>query len=480
MNDPDGSLSIIIAGASGDLARKKLLPALFALYCQNLLPEHFRVFGFARSRFTREEFRQHTARHLTCRYAPGDHCAERMREFLARCFYVRGRYDSAGSFLDLFQTMQKAETTREPNRLFYLAIPPSLYLGAARAIGAAGLVNCSRARPWSRVVLEKPFGEDRASSDLLAREMAQVFSEHQTYRIDHYLGKELVQNLMVLRFANRVFEPLWNRSHIASARITWKEDAGVEKRGGYFDQYGIIRDVIQNHLTQILALAAMEQPQGPGANHIREAKIRVLRAIPPLEKEDAVLGQYQRGNGRPAYTEEESVPRGSLTPTFAAAVLRVGTDRWRGVPFIISAGKALDTRENQLVLRFREVPGSFFGGSKRLPPNELVIQVQPDEAIRLKIISKVPGLRLDWAEEQLNLRYSEAFPRNIPDAYERLLLDVIQGDKSLFPGADELAAAWDIFTPLLRQIEAEKTRPLPYPFGSPGPAIRSLIRKSES
>jgi len=470
-----GPLCITVIGASGDLARKKIFPALFALYCQELLPEEFRVFGFARSPMDDAGFRELITRHLTCRYTPGESvCAERMRTFLERCFYVPGQYDSPDAFLDLYARSREVMPAGNVNRLFYMATPPSVFLDVARALGAAGLVHCGISKPWSRVVIEKPFGRDRGSSDELVLEMGKVFREAQTFRIDHYLGKEVVQNLMVLRFANRVFEPVWNREYIDSVQISWKEDLSVEGRGGYFDQYGIVRDVMQNHLLQILALVAMEPASQLDAGHICNEKIRVLRGIAPLAIEDIVLGQYSRGEwkGRQekGYLEDEQVPAGSITPTFAAALLRVDNDRWRGVPFLIRAGKGLETRETEIRLRFKPVDTTLFAG---LPPgasNELVIRVQPDESIRLHVMTKVPGMGMKLKRTELNLSYQDAFDELIPDAYESLLVDVIRGDKSLFIRKDELAAAWNIFTPVLQALEAHGARPEAYVFGSRGTA----------
>ena len=476
MSEEPENLSVTVVGASGDLARKKVFPALFALYCQGFLPKQFAVFGFARTAMSHEEFRAKVAEKLTCRYVPGESCAQRTAEFLSHCYYQAGQYDSADSFLNLFQLMQDIEAQRPADRLFYLAIPPTIFLDVARSIGSAGLVFCGQRRPWSRVVIEKPFGRDRQSSDSLARELGKVFTEEQTFRMDHYLGKEVIQNLLVLRFANLVFEPFWNRRYIKSVAISWSEQQGVEGRGGYFDEYGIIRDVMQNHLLQILSLVAMEPPQRFDASEIRGQKVRVLRQVPPLKPEDIVVGQYTRasrgGLVLPAYVEEETVPPDSRTATFAAAALRVQSDRWEGVPFLIRAGKALDTQMTEIRIRFREVTGNMFCGTNNGCPdaNELVIRVQPDEAIMLRIVNKVPGLKMKLEARELDLRYKSAFSQIIPDAYESLLLDVMQGEKSLFIRGDELAAAWDIFTPALHDMDARRPRPEPYEFGSGGPA----------
>jgi glucose-6-phosphate 1-dehydrogenase len=473
-------LSIIVIGASGDLARKKIFPALFALYCQGFLPEHFHVFGFARSSMSDEDFRNHIMEHLTCRYAPGESCARYMAEFLARSAYVSGLYDSPEALLSLYERMRPLEGAGHANRMFYMAIPPFLFLNVARALGGAGLVECDGGPGWSRAVIEKPFGSDRATSDDLVVNMGKVFAEDQTFRIDHYLGKEIVQDLLILRFANSVFARLWNRDCIDSVRIEWKENIGVGDRGGYFNVYGIVRDVMQNHLVQILSLIAMEPPARFDEQGIRDEKVRVLRAVKPVRLENMVLGQYRaatyNGVACPSYRDEQGIPRDSRTPTFAAAVFEVDNARWKGVPFYVSAGKGLDERITEIRIRFRRAPDETpidFGGT--LAQNELVIRVQPDEEIRLKIVNKVPGLEMKLGETALDLRYASAFQALIPDAYECLLLDVIQGDRSLFIRSDVLAAAWDIFTPVLHEIEKRGIVPEPYDFGSCGPAQATAL-----
>jgi len=481
MSKPSGNLSFIVVGASGDLARKKVFPALFALYCQGYLPQGFSAFGFARSKLSVAEFRHRIMENLTCRYTPGESCAQYMEEFLARCHYTSGEYASSDSFLDLFTTMREMEASRSANRFYYLAIPPSLFLDVVHALGDAGLVSCTEDMPWSRVVIEKPFGRDRRSSDALTEAISKVFVEDQIYRIDHYLGKEVIQNLLVLRFANTVFQPLWNRDFIHSVRILWKEDLGLEGRGGYFDQYGIIRDVMQNHLLQILALIAMEPPSRLEAANIAREKVNVLRSIAPLTLDNLVIGQYgasvRAGRHLPAYVDDETVADDSITPTYAAARLVIDNPRWQGVPFLIEAGKGLNARMTEIRIRFRDVPGNMFCQQNRCPEaNELVVRVQPDEAIHLSIVGKVPGMGITLQPTSLNMLYTAAFAEQIPDAYESLLLDAISGDKSLFIRNDELQAAWDVFTPALHEIESRNLVPEPYAFGSTGPtAAKSLL-----
>jgi glucose-6-phosphate 1-dehydrogenase len=480
MNIPSSSIAVI--GASGDLSRKKVFPALFALYCQKLLPKDFHIVGFSRSRMDGEAFRESIARNLTCRYTPEESCAEKMDRFLARCFYLSGDYDSRDSFEELGKLLTGLEKGIPTNRLFYMAIPPFLFLGVSHALKEAGLVSPPNSHPGSRAVIEKPFGTDRSSSDDLVRAMGEVFSEDQIFRIDHYLGKEVIQNLLILRFANLIFDPIWTRESIDNVQISWMEDLGTEGRAGYFDQYGIVRDVMQNHLLQMLALIAMEQPVSLSPKDIRDEKVKVLRSVLPLRLEDMAFGQYTRGVYRggnfQGYLEEEGVPAGSRTPTFAAAALQIRNRRWDGVPFLMRAGKGLDRRLTEIRIQFRQVPGNLFAQKcGMLSRNELHIRVQPDEGIAFEIMNKVPGLEMKFKETQLDLRYHSSFEGTIPDAYECLLLDVLENDQSLFIREDELAAAWDVFTPALRQYDRGTLVPENYPFGSSGPS--SVIRLAE-
>ncbi len=469
------ALTICVVGASGHLARTKIFPALFALYCQGYLPDNFRVVGYARSSLSDEEFRKRVEEKLTCRYTPDAQCEDRMREFLDRCRYCRGQYDSAEDFRSMTAACSESNEGNLGNLVVYLAVPPHVFTMAARAMGEAGITSRDADDGWTRVVIEKPFGHDRASSDQLTRDMAEVLSEEQVYRIDHYLGKEVIQNLLVLRFANLIFEPIWNRHYIHNVEITWKEDLTIEGRGGYFDESGIIRDVMQNHLLQILALIGMEPPPHLEADHVQNAKVNALVSVPPPTIDDVVTGQYTgTTEGKreiPGYREDPSVPGDSVTPTYAAVALRIDNTRWDGVPFLVRAGKGLDGRMTEIRIRFREIPGAMFDQRDEAPePNELVIRVQPDAAIYFNITNKVPGVGMKLEQRMLDLQYKLAFDEKIPDAYEDLLLDVLRGDKSLFIRSDELAAAWDIFTPLLRELDGAGTAPHAYEFGARGPA----------
>ncbi|CAA3031246.1 glucose-6-phosphate 1-dehydrogenase, chloroplastic [Olea europaea subsp. europaea] len=473
VNNDQSSVSITVVGASGDLARKKIFPALFALYYEDCLPENFSIFGYARSKMTDAELRNMVSKTLTCRIDKRENCGEKMEQFLKRCFYHSGQYDSKEDFVELDKKLKELEAGRVSNRLFYLSIPPNIFIDAVRCAS----VSASSANGWTRVIVEKPFGRDSESSAALTRSLKQYLQEDQIFRIDHYLGKELVENLSVLRFSNLIFEPLWSRQYIRNVQFIFSEDFGTEGRGGYFDNYGIIRDIMQNHLLQILALFAMETPVSLDAEDIRNEKVKVLRSMRTLSMDDVVIGQYKShtkgGITYPAYTDDKTVPKDSLTPTFAGAALFIDNARWDGVPFLMKAGKALHDRRAEIRVQFRHVPGNLynrnFGTDLDRATNELVIRVQPDEAIYLKINNKVPGLGMRLDRSNLNLLYKARYSKEIPDAYERLLLDAIEGERRLFIRSDELDAAWALFTPLLKELEDKRLIPEYYPYGSRGP-----------
>ncbi|XP_055022267.1 glucose-6-phosphate 1-dehydrogenase-like isoform X3 [Boleophthalmus pectinirostris] len=426
----------IIFGASGDLAKKKIYPTLWWLYRDGLLPNETYFVGFARSNLTVHDIRR-------------------------ACLPYMKITDEESNCLTAFFT--------ETNRLFYLALPPTVYQSVTTNISA----HCISLKGWNRVIVEKPFGHDLQSSQELSSHLFSLFKEDQIYRIDHYLGKEMVQNLMVLRFGNRIFGPIWNRNSVSCVVLTFKEPFGTQGRGGYFDNFGIIRDVMQNHLLQILCLVAMETPASTNSDDVRDEKVKVLKCVAPVSASDVVLGQYvgdHRGEGqaRFGYLDDPTVPDASCTPTFATAVLYVQNERWDGVPFILRCGKALNERKAEVRLQFTDVPGDIFGG--RCQRNELVMRVQPDEAIYLKMMTKRPGVYFSPEETELDLTYKSRYKNvKLPDAYERLILDVFCGNQMHFVHSDELREAWRIFTPLLHKMEQEKTTPIPYTYGSRGP-----------
>ncbi|XP_040297958.1 glucose-6-phosphate 1-dehydrogenase isoform X2 [Bufo bufo] len=455
----------IVVGASGDLAKKKIYPTLWWLYNDGLLPEDTYIVGFSRSKLNVQDIRKQSEPYL--KVSPND--AEKLNAFFARNSYVSGQYSDEASFKALNKHLQALPNGLKANRLFYLAVPPSVYHDVTRNIR----VTCMSAVGWNRVIVEKPFGKDLESSNKLSDHISSLYQENQIYRIDHYLGKEMVQNFMVLRFGNRIFGPLWNRDHIASVVLTFKEPFGTQGRGGYFDEFGIIRDVMQNHLLQMLCLVAMEKPVSTNSDDVRDEKVKVLKCVPELTLDNFVIGQYVgnpegKGEEQKGYLDDPTVPKGSNTPTFATAVLYVQNERWDGVPFIMRCGKALNERKAEVRLQFREVPGDIFQGQCKR--NELVIRVQPNEAVYTKMMTKKPGMYFHPEESELDLTYGNRYKDvKLPDAYERLILDVFCGSQMHFVRSDELKEAWRIFTPILHQLEREKIKPLPYKYGSRGP-----------
>ena len=481
---PD-ALTIFVVGASGDLAKKKTYPSLYDLYRHGFLTKRTTICGYARSAKTDEEFKDSIRPYLEKKVGT----PEQLEAFLNLCLYRHGAYDSADDVEKVFEELKQREEALmcgKANRLFYFAIPPSVFVPIGKSIKEAVI---SKADPktvgWSRLIVEKPFGHDLESFQELSQAMGALYTEDYIYRIDHYLGKEMVQNLVILRFSNVIFEPLWNHRHIKSVVITFKEDFGTKGRGGYFDHYGIIRDVIQNHLIQVMSLVAMEPPVAvtgdDSAKFVRDEKVKVLHCIDPVKLQDCVLGQYLAApdGSEVAYTKDPTVPDDSVTPTFATVVLYIKNARWHGVPFIIKAGKALNERKAEIRVQFKGAPGAqgMFAGQE-IPSQELVMRLQPEEAVYMKTNVKNPGLTTQPVSSELDLSYKQRFGVEIFDAYTRLILEVIRGRQATFVRDDELKASWDIFTPLLHQIEKEKIKPILYDYGSRGPPESDQLIKS--
>ncbi|XP_041988423.1 glucose-6-phosphate 1-dehydrogenase [Aricia agestis] len=457
--------TFVLLGASGDLAKKKIYPTIWFLYRDNLLPKNTKFFGYARTKQTITEVREKCKKYMKVRAGE----EELYEQFWAANDYVAGSYDKRIDYELLDQAITKHERGPVANRIFYLAVPPTVFGDVTVNIRNA----CVALKGYTRVIIEKPFGRDDESSDKLSSHLARLFKEEQIYRIDHYLGKEMVQNLMTIRFANQIFSPSWNRENIASVLISFKEPFGTEGRGGYFDDFGIIRDVMQNHLLQILSLVAMEKPVTLNPNDIRDEKVKVLRHIKPIDINNILVGQYignpnGQGEEKLGYLDDQTVPKNSITPTYALAAMYINNSRWEGVPFILRCGKALNERKAEVRIQYKDVPGDIFEGHTKR--NELVIRVQPGEALYLKMMSKSPGMKFDLMETELDLTYSMRYREsNVPDAYERLILDVFTGTQMHFVRNDELKEAWRIFTPVLKQLEEEKVKPVPYIYGSRGP-----------
>lgn len=472
--------AMVIFGASGDLAQRKLVPALYSLAADHRLPAAFAVVGMARSPLSaeafREQLREGVAQH-------GRHPVDpALWESFARGLsYVAGDPRDREAYGRLRAELERVDRERgtEGRRVFYLAVPPSVVGPIIQNLARAEL---HRAPPpgWVRLVIEKPFGRDLASARALNREILQVLGEESLYRIDHYLGKETVQNLLVFRFANGIFEPTWNRRYVDHVQITVAEEVGVEGRGGYYEEAGVLRDMVQNHLLQLLALVATEPPIAFEAEAVRGEKVKVLRAIRPLAPAEvgrcAVRGQYGRGTiaGEPvpAYREEPGVAPDSPTETFAALLLYVDTWRWADVPFYLRSGKRLPRRATEIAVQFRRVPHPLFGRevTANLEPNVLALRIQPDEGITLTFAAKVPGPALAVRPVQMDFRYGSAFAGAGPTAYERLLLDCMLGDATLFIRGDEVEAAWAAVTPVLEAWAAEPPGDFPnYEAGTWGP-----------
>ncbi|KAI8146977.1 glucose-6-phosphate dehydrogenase [Fennellomyces sp. T-0311] len=460
-----GAVTIIVLGASGDLAGKKTYPALFNLYCTGFLPEKTHIIGYARSNLDRKEYVKRITAHLKVN---SDQDKKNLDEFLKMTDYTEGQYDQDDSWENLNKRVCQLEEERglkkgQKNRVFYMALPPSVFLPVATGLRK----HVYGSEGHNRIVVEKPFGKDLESSTKLAEDLGKLFKEDEIYRIDHYLGKEMVKNIMPLRFANIFLGPMWCAQSIDNVQITLKEPFGTEGRGGYFDEYNIIRDVMQNHLLQVFSLVAMEKPEGKDPESIRDAKVKLLRCVKPIKLEDSLLGQYVANGDKPGYKDDDTVPNDSICPTFATLVLWVDNDRWRKVPFVLKAGKALDNAKVEIRLQFRDVPEGLYEDAVR---NELVMRVQPDEAIYFKFNNKNPGLSYRTITTDLDLTYKDRYKdMRVPDAYEGLILDVLRSDHSNFVRDDELDAAWRIFTPLLHTIDRDRIQPKPYPYGSRGP-----------
>jgi glucose-6-phosphate 1-dehydrogenase len=448
---PQESLLIIVVGASGDLAKKKTYPALYALHRAGLLPADTAIWGFARSPKTDESFRQHLQPTLAGSGKPEEE--DGLHQFLEMCCY---RHGTAYSDWQCLQSILQDANCR--NVLVYLAIPPHVFGATTGAIQQA-----RRTCPvpgFFRVVLEKPFGRDTATCETLLHTLQeQEWPEEDLYRIDHYLGKEMVQNLVTLRQHNSWLRALWNKDAIQSIHILFKEPFGTEGRGGYFDSIGIIRDILQNHLLQVLTLVTMELPSTWTADAIRDAKVKVMEAMSVLRLDDCLLGQYEGYTDDPTITDLDTV-----CPTYAAIRCRVDTPTWAGVPIVLEAGKALDERLCEIRLHLH--------GSANSPPNALVVRLQPTLAVYLTTNVKTPGFSEQPVSTHMGVTY-DARTNHIPEAYTRLLLAVLRGQQASFVRADELRAAWHIFTPLLHQLEQDRVAPLPYTMRSQGPDLRS-------
>ena len=489
----EDSCTLVIFGASGDLAKRKLVPALWSMFQGRVLPEPFAVIGVARSEMTNEQFRARM-REAIAEFARVQPPTQRVWDRFAQAlFYYTGDPANPDLYSGLREYLRQVEQERGigGNRLFYCATPPSLYPPLVRRLGEAGLNRPPEGSGgWVRIVIEKPFGRDLASARALNQVVASVFAEDQVYRIDHYLGKETVQNVLVFRWANGIFEPLWNRNHVDHVQITVGETIGVEARGAYYEEAGALRDMIQNHILQLLCLVAMEPPVTFDADPVRDEKTKVMRALRPIAPGEvdrvAVRGQYGPGfiGGQRVvgYREEKGVSAESITDTYAALRLEVDNWRWAGVPFFLRTGKRLAKRTSEIAVQFRRTPHLVFRRNPEIlaEPNLLVLRIQPDEGMSLSFGAKLPGPELRIKPVEMDFDYGRAFGGEPPEAYERLLLDAMKGDATLYARGEWVDLAWELLGPVQEAWATGDPKKFPnYEAGSWGPAeADALIEQS--
>lgn len=475
--------ALVIFGASGDLTRRKLVPSLFGLHEDGLLPDKTVILGFARTQKQPDQYRQELREAIQQYWKGGEISQESWDRFADRIDYLRGDYQTPADYERLRECLDRYATQRDmpPNYLFYFSTPPAMFVPIVQQLGEAGLARRGGgAKPWSRIVVEKPFGTDLTTAVDLNRAIREVFDERQIFRIDHYLGKETVQNLLALRFANSIFEPIWNQKHVDHVQMTVAEDQGVGTRGSYYEKSGALRDMVQNHMMNILALVAMEPPTSLEADAIRDEKVSLLGALRPIPPDCAAYGvvraQYAAadvdGKRVPGYLEEDGVAPDSQTETFVAFRTFVDNWRWAGVPFYLRTGKRLPQKLTEVSIHFKPVPQVLFNAPPYGPmqPNILVVRIQPDEGISIQFQVKSPGPSMRIHPYQMDFSYRDAFGEAPPEAYERLLLDAALGDSTLFIRSDEIEAAWRFVNPILEGCDLLARRRLPsYAAGTWGP-----------
>jgi glucose-6-phosphate 1-dehydrogenase len=469
---------IVIFGASGDLTARKLIPALYDLAAQRLLPLEFAVVGISRTEMSHEAFRKRL-RDALDKHRSGRVSDDVWESFSKSLFYLAGDSKKPETYEELKGFLEQLDDEKgtEGNRIYYLSSSPSLFPVIVERLGEAGMSEEENGG-YARLVVEKPFGRDLMSARELNGDIRRYFEERQIYRIDHYLGKDTVQNILALRFSNGIFEPVWNQHYVDHVQITVAEDIGVGTRGAFYEEAGALRDIVQNHVMQVLCLTAMEPPVTFDAESVREEKVKVLKAVRPIPEDEAdlyaVRGQYTRGwvfgEEVEGYREEEDVAPDSCTETYVALKVFVDNWRWAGVPFYIRAGKRMPKKATEIAIQFRSTPHTPFarGETRGLEPNVLVLRIQPEEGISLKIGAKVPGSGFEVSSVNMDLLYGTAFLEEAPDAYQRLLLDLMLGDPTLFIRADEAEGAWGILEPVMRAW-SESKEVAAYPAGTWGP-----------
>ncbi len=480
MGKPENN-NIVIFGASGDLTHRKLIPAFYHLYANGLMPDDFSILGVSRTQYSDESFRDRLKQILIS--------SEKIETVILEAFLKHIYYQAVntsdvaeyGALKDRLENLSLSHDT-QGNTLFYLATPPSLYGVIPSCLGAQGLNDESKG--WKRLIVEKPFGYDLASAKSLDKEIHKHFQEHQIYRIDHYLGKETVQNLLVFRFSNGMFEPLWNRNYVEYVEITGAEHLGVEERGGYYDGAGAMRDMFQNHLLQVLSLVTMEPPAVINADSMRDEVVKVMQSFQPLSDKDLdenlILGQYTestvRGEFLPAYRNESGVANDSRTETYVGLKMFIDNWRWNGVPFYVRSGKRLPTRVTEVVIHFKKTPHPVFG--KNAPGNKLILRIQPDEGILMSFGLKKPGAGFEAQEVSMDFHYNKLTETNMLTAYERLLLDAVKGDATLFARTDAVEACWQFVQPILDHKQDPKSL-YGYACGTWGPKEADELLKKD-
>jgi glucose-6-phosphate 1-dehydrogenase len=480
--------AVVIFGASGDLTARKLIPAIYNLAHDGLLPADFYLIGFGRKPIPDAGFQEIAAAAIK-EFSRREMDPAVWARLAARTLYVSGGYDEPAAYTRLGARIAGLEKDigQPLQSLFYISTPPSVFAPILKNLGTSGLAARYVRQPTqSKVIIEKPFGRDLASAQALNQSLLGEFEESQVFRIDHYLGKETVQDLLVQRFANAIFEPLWNRNFIEHVQITVAEEVGVGTRAGYYEQSGCLRDMIQNHTMQLLALTAMEPPVSFDPESIRDEKVKLLKAIQPLRLDgsasDVARAQYAAGmlggQAVPGYLDEKDIAPQSATESYAALRLSINNWRWHGVPFYLRSGKRMARRVSEIAIRFKRAPGNIFAESDRfnLAPNTLAFQIQPDEGLSLVLNAKVPGLETRTQPVKMNFRYATTFGSNTPEAYERLVLDAMIGDGTLFIRGDETERSWQLITPILEHWAAQgRTGMDSYPAGSWGPASSAAL-----
>jgi glucose-6-phosphate 1-dehydrogenase len=471
--------AVVLFGASGDLAKRKVIPAMYDLAQHQSLGERYSIIGFARTPMNDESFRTMTTEAAKTISEVGPIDPVKWNEFASNLYYSPGDYGDQNSYAQLAKRLGELDTEKKlgGNRLFYLSTPPEVYPDIVEQLGRAGLARSANPNSWVRIIIEKPFGRDLATARELNKIVLNVFEEKQVYRIDHYLGKDTVQNLLVLRFGNGIFEPLWNRNYVDHVQITASETLGVERRGGFYETAGALRDMIQSHVLQLTSLVAVEPPASFDATAVRNEKLKVLQSIRPFNLEmvaqSVVRGQYSPGKlgdkSLPGYREEPNVNPNSRTETFVSGRLLIDNWRWAGVPFYLRTGKRLAKRSTEIMIQFRRAPHIVFR-EREVEPNRLVLNIQPDEGISVSFGAKKPGTEMSIGNVTMNFSYREGFGGASRSAYATLLNDCLRGDATLFDRGDSVEAAWSLVDPILDVWSAAKTAAVPqYPSGSWGP-----------